>query len=154
MRKRAFIVERFNWEPGNEEKTGFSRLPGSVRVACFDDASVAEADCRQREIAAQAGVNPFHCGGPALHYLTSLDNGRLRDWVLDTELDPPAPEVSWDQWWDEESGVMSDLQKEKIWQALDKVRFFRVVEGPARLVFAVVEVHWAFNHWFLAKPKD
>lgn len=141
MSGRAFVVERFNWEPVSAERDStFRRLPGSVRVACFQDAATAEADCRQCERTARAGVNPFTCGGPALHHLTSLDEGRLRDCLLDAGLDPPEPDVPWGQWWAEHSPAMTALQQAKVWQALDKVRLFRVVEGSARLVFAVVEV--------------
>ena len=156
MTSRAFVVERLNWPPAAQKKSkNFIRLPGATRVACFDDFAAAEADCRRREAEAQAGVNPFAFGGPALHYQTSLDDGRLRDWVMDAGLDPPKPGPDcWRVWWDRHSPAMSDLQKAKVWEALDKIRFFRVVEGSARVAFMAVRVHWAYNDEFFYRSAD
>jgi hypothetical protein len=145
MSGRAFVVERINW--GLADRDGrWAHLPGAVRVACFEDAATAEADCRRREAEARSKVNPFLFGGPALHYQTSLDEGRLRDWLLDAGLEPPVPEGGpWQAWWEERAPAMTDVHKLQVWNALDKVRFFRVVEGSARVVFVVVKVHWAYN---------
>jgi hypothetical protein len=130
MTGRAFVVERINWVPtGKHFSKCFHLLPGAVRVACFDDAATAETDCRRREAEARAEVNPFTCGGPALHYLTSLDEGRLRDWLLDAGLAPPEPGVDWWRWWEWESATMTDVQQAKVWEALDKVRFFPAIPG-------------------------
>src|SRR5262249_55264011 len=133
--KRHFVVERLNWRPYDDpgyrpsatakRKVGaWARLPGSERVASFGDSHDAEADCRRREEEARRGINPFACGGP-LCYLTSLDEGRLRDWMLDAGLTPPEPgfKGGWRVWWDQHHEDMTDLQKAKVWEALDKVRF-------------------------------
>jgi hypothetical protein len=96
--KRHFVVERLNWRPcegpvlsvlqGRRKVAGWARLPGSERVACFDDADKADADCCRREEEFRREVNPFSFD-TALCYLTSLDEGRLRDWLLDAGLTPP-----------------------------------------------------------------
>jgi hypothetical protein len=146
MSGRTFVVERINWAPKGDRRKSFLLLPGATRVACFDDADAAEADCRRREAEARAAANPFAYGGPALHYQTSFDEGRLRDWLLDAGLEPPGKGgAAWRAWWDRHSPSMTELQRARVWQALDKIRFFRVVEGSARVVFVVVEVHWAYN---------
>src|SRR5262245_60248717 len=137
-KKQHFVIERLNWRPYEEpgyqpsararRKNGaMARLPGSERVAGFDDIDEAEADCRRREEEGRQGVNPFACGGP-LCYQSSLDEGRLRDWVIDAGLTPPpaGEKGGWRRWWDEHQEGMTDLQKSRVWEALDKVRFFKV----------------------------
>src|SRR5262245_29850954 len=120
--KRHFVVESLNWrayeEPGYQargrakKKIGaHAMLPGAQRVACFDDPDEAEADCRRRESKARQGVNPFACGA-AFCYLSSLDEGRLGDWVQDVGLTPPAKGGldAWRAWWDEREPHLSELQ--------------------------------------------
>jgi len=157
MGKRHFVVERLNWRPYQEpgykpgerarRKVGaFARLPGAERVASFEDRASAEEDCRQREQEARKGANPFAHGGP-LCYQTSLDEGRLGDWVQDAGLTPPEPGAKggWRDWWTRIEPTMSDLQRAKVWEALDKVRFFRVVETPKRVLFVVAAPYWRYN---------
>src|SRR5262245_10451326 len=118
--RRHHVVERLNWraydEPGYRPKGRAERkigartlLPGSERVACFDDPHEAEADCRRREAEARRGVNPFACGA-AFCYLSSLDEGRLSDWVQDAGLTPPErPGLdAWRDWWDDREPRMSE----------------------------------------------
>jgi hypothetical protein len=131
------------------------RLPGSERVASFDDLDAAETDCRCREEEARRDVNPFACGGP-LCYQTSLDEGRLHDWVLDLGLEPPEPgtKAGWRTWWDKHHKSMTDLQKAKIWEALDKVRFFRVVESSSRILFMVAGAYCKYNDEYYYTEAD
>ena len=44
----------------------------------------------EQEAALRARANPFTCGGPALHYQSSLDEDRLNDWLIDHGLTPPG----------------------------------------------------------------
>jgi hypothetical protein len=45
---------------------------------------------------------------------------------------------------------MNLWQRDKVWEALDRVRFHAVVERPARpSVFVVVELNWEYNdNWY------
>jgi hypothetical protein len=119
----------------------------------------AEADRRRREAEAREQVNPFLCGGPALYQQTSLDEGRLHDWLLDAGLTPPrllkGRPADWAAWWRQSHGEMTALQREKVWDALDKVRFFEVVERPRRpVVYVVVQINWRYNdEFFIAEPE-
>ncbi|HJZ92634.1 MAG TPA: hypothetical protein VKE40_17290 [Gemmataceae bacterium] len=143
MPESVFIVERLNWRPSGE---AWLALPGSDRVRTFPDRDVAEADARRREWDVRRRVNPFHCGGPRLHYQTSFDAARLFDWFLDLGLDPPGvtPDSAvWTAWWDRYQPEMTDAQRAAAWEVLDRVRFFRVTESPAgRAMHLVAEPHF------------
>lgn len=164
--KRHFVVERLNWRtyevPGykpkgraKKKKGARALLPGAERVASFDDADEADADCRRREAEARIDVNPFACGS-AFCYLTSLDEGRLGDWVQDAGLTPPEAKGldAWRDWYDERESHFSELQRAKVWEALDKVRFFRVVEVPRRVLFVVAGAYWQYNDEYHFRDAD
>jgi hypothetical protein len=164
--QRYFVVERLNWRPcegpadrakGRAKKKQVARalLPGGERVTCFDDAGEADADCWRREALVRAGVNPFACGA-AFCYLTGLDEGRLGDWVQDAGLTPPAAPglESWREWWAEREPAMTELQRARVWEALDRVRFFRVVEAPRRVLFVVAGAYWHYNDQFHYRDQD
>jgi hypothetical protein len=140
MSRSAFILERLNWRPATH---GWLLLPGTDRLHSFSDRAEAEMTAREREWELRRRINPFRCGGPFLHYQTSLDAARLHDWFLDAGLESPGvvPESeAWAELWDREHRTMSDSQRAAAWEALDRVRFFRVTEGhEARRMFLVAE---------------
>jgi len=140
MSRSAFILERLNWRPATH---GWLLLPGTDRVHSFSDRAEAEMTAREREWEIRRRINPFRCGGPFLHYQTSLDAARLHDWFLDAGLESPGvvPESeAWAELWDREHRTMSDSQRAAAWEAPDRVRFFRVTEGhEARRMFLVAE---------------
>jgi hypothetical protein len=151
MAAHRYTLRRINWRktdrdvgggPAPEGIYGWLRLPGSVRVATFADADAAESERRRLEGEAQAVINPFRCGS-SLTEQTSLDEGRLCDWLLDHGLTPPAAEGrDWVRWY-EGLAVLDDYQRARIWEALDRVRFYEVVEGPVcPLVFVAVKIPW------------
>ena len=146
-----YVLNRLNWRWSD---AGLVRLPGEVRVASFDDPQSAEAERRTREAAARERVNPF-ASGLAPFEQTSMPPGVFRDWLLDGGIDPPAEfddPGAWGRWWEAESPGWTADQRAKVWEALDRVRFFRVEERPARPVaYAVVEVVWGYNdEWYYA----
>jgi hypothetical protein len=107
----------------------------------------AENERRRLEAEARSVINPFLCGR-SLSERTCLDAGRLNDWVLDLGLAPPSRRKSrnWAAWWKRERKTMSEFQREKMWEALDRVRFYEVVAGPVRpVVYVVVEVRWHYS---------
>src|SRR5688500_14991541 len=79
------------------------RLPAKFPVASFASDDEARAECLRLERKARKGVNPFTMGGPALFYQTSLDAGRLNDWLLDRGVKPQARHAAghaaWRGWW-------------------------------------------------------
>jgi hypothetical protein len=165
----VYVVERLNWQflqrgdqaHGEQSSVweGYLRLPGSTRLRSFADYEEARRFLAEREEEVRARANPFACGGPALHYQTSLDEGRLHDWLLDAGVEPPAPRPDgkrdWRTWWDGVAPALSPEQRARCWQAFDRVRFHDLVERPARpTAFIVVERHWQYNdNWYECGPE-
>jgi hypothetical protein len=75
-------------------------------------------------------INPFD-HGQYLDECTSFPPPILCDWLLESGLTPP--EVAWERhtwrkWWSVVAESATELQIASIWQAMDQVRFFAVVE--------------------------
>jgi len=121
-------------------------LPGADPVRSFHDRPSAEATAREMEWDLRRRVNPFLCGAAALHYQTSFDAARLYDWCLDHGLDPPgviADSTVWAAWWESHQEGFTPTQRAAVWEVLDRVRFFRVVEsGPAEPMHLIAVPHF------------
>jgi hypothetical protein len=126
----VYLVQQLAWEPDEQRVGHFVRLgleDGSP-VKAFSDRARAEALCAELERDFRSGLNPFRYGR-GLDDWTSLPPGLFRDWLLDAGLTPPEVEQGveeWVRWWDREGGGLSDFQREKVWEAVDGVRFFTV----------------------------
>lgn len=141
-----FVVKRLKWE---QRYDGWRRQPGEIAVASFATFDEAERECAKREDGFRKHVNPFECG-TAVHYWSSLDEPRLRDWLMDRGIDPPKAgkdgKTEWAEWWKQNHKKLSDEKRAAVWEALDKVRFFAVREEPVRPVgYAVVMINWEYN---------
>jgi hypothetical protein len=58
---------------------------------------------------------------------------RPRDWVLDLGLEPPSIEScaavgAWREWWWDHCRDMEPWQREKLWEAMDRVHPYTIVE--------------------------
>jgi hypothetical protein len=140
-----WIVRRFNWRAlvTPSEGTRYVRLPGAFTVAEFDEREDAEADCWNRERAVRAAVNPFRCGFD-LADLTHIPDFAFKDYLMDDSIRPAkydsTARIRWDKWWEKHSSAWNDDRKARIWEALDKVRFFELVGRPGdQEVFVAVE---------------
>ena len=135
------VLRRRNWRFAGDYLV---LLPGRVRLQSFADADEADKECRDKNQAIRARVNPFRCGGPALRNQTSLDADRLHDWALDQGLTPPEG-GDWAAWWDEQSPKLTELQRDGMWKALDRLGFYEVVEQPQRpVVYIAVAINWQY----------
>ncbi len=118
------VVERFNWTiHGNR---GVRRRPGSVVQSLFDDPDRAAIDASRWEQLARSAFNPFGCNGPNLFDQSSLDPPRFNDWLLDHNIEPPGlglASKAWAKWWAESE--LSGAEQSAVWEALDRVRFYR-----------------------------
>jgi hypothetical protein len=104
--------------------------PGSFPVKAFLDSAAADDFARDQERLAWQSRNPFRYGEKVSEW-TSLDAARLHDWLLDTGLDPPAVKAkpsTWVAWYDKVKPRLTEVQWVKLHEALDRVRFYRVVE--------------------------
>jgi hypothetical protein len=130
-KQTVYLVQQIAWDPDDSCPGRFVRLgleEGSP-VKAFHDRARAEALCAELERDFRSGLNLF-CYGRAVDDWTSLPPGLFRDWLLDAGLSPPELEQEaeeWVRWWECESCRMSEVQREKVWEAADGVRFFAVV---------------------------
>lgn len=137
-----FVLVRLNWR---RTTYGLVRLPGEVRIDSFNDPDSAEAERWRLEADARGRVNPFRCGS-ACHDWTHFDEPILRDWLLDHGVILPNDGEKWADWYDRAHAGWHAQQREAVWSALSRVRFFNVVERPARpTVFALVQTSWWYD---------
>lgn len=147
----VYVLNRLNWARTDYPYAGtLTRLPGSTRLESFEDYEKAEQTRIEMENQARGKFNPFLCGGPALHFQTSFDADRLHDWLLDSGVEPPSVgkkgSRDWKKWWEQTGSRLDEWQTAKVWEALDRVRFYEVVQRPARpVVYVVTEIHWEYN---------
>jgi hypothetical protein len=131
-RKKVYLVQEVRWERDweNPEWLYCTDPEAGAPVKAFTDPNAAEAFRLGLERQARAGRNPFQ-HGPELSHLTSLPAGPLRDWLLDAGLTPPKEELSLaalSGWWDRHSQEMTELQRDKVWEALDLLCYYTVVD--------------------------
>jgi hypothetical protein len=109
----------------------FGRGEGLIPVKGFRDRADADELRDNLDKAAWAGINPFHFGSQVRDW-TTFDEGRLRDWLLDQSLDPPAGKkvtpTRWREWYDQQHEALDEFQRRAIRQGLDRVVFFQVTE--------------------------
>jgi hypothetical protein len=119
---------------------------GLFRLATFDSEDRALADLRRREENVRRRLNPFRCGNE-LADLTSYPESVFLDWVQDAGLTPPAAKKGkrdWASWWEDEAPGAA--QRLKVWQAIDRVRFYSIVERPAVAVgYVLLTPVWQYN---------
>lgn len=89
-----FVVRRQVWTP--PDAAGIRRLLPEKweRVAECRTVDEAYAKCAALIADARRTLNPFHLGGPALFYQTSLPAFALHDFLLDADVTPPANSLS------------------------------------------------------------
>lgn len=160
MPPTRYAVRRLTWARNDYADDRYYRLvpeAGTPEVTDLDSYEAAVAECRELEAEARAAANPFEYGGPGLFYQSSLDGPRFHDWLLDAGIDPPPPDDPARRiiWWQTRSANLTPAQREKVWEALDKVRIFEVTEDGPRKAYVVVEVTWTWNDepWLDADPE-
>jgi hypothetical protein len=155
---KAFVVVRVHWRyvdntcPYLESEPAGAGFPQKV----FADRAAADAHCRELELAARVeNGNPFPFGRDGVPSLPSLDDytttptGVFLDWLETQGLDLPAGQraaweesqqrpmtgafdedsyAAWVGWWADNADQWDADLRERVWDKLDRVRFFEVVE--------------------------
>ena len=130
---KVYLVQEVRWERDDwENPEWLYRTDPEVGapVKAFTDPNAAEAFRLGLERQARGGRNPFQ-HGRELSDLTSLPEGPLRDWLLDAGLTPPKWKLNpvvLSGWWEHHAAEMTELQRDKVWEALDLLRFYTVVD--------------------------
>ncbi len=123
----AYIIQESGWDYNDEY---YYRGGNDDRVIkAFSTRAKAEAYQRQRELKARRGKNPFEWG---TYFPTSRTEKEFCQFVT-KELGLPAPRFEhgcyqWMIWWSEHEDELTAEQLTKIWDAMDLVHFFEVVE--------------------------
>lgn len=134
-----FIVCRVGWDPGWDvlsELRVWSEA-GQRPLAVHPTRAAAEADAWNRELAGRRDVNPFRFGTP--DRLSSLGSFRYASMLR--ELDVVAagrsdsPYRDWDQlalveWHAAVGPHLTDAQRAEVWDLLDQLRLYQVLELP------------------------
>jgi hypothetical protein len=155
---KVFVVQKIYWHysdrsvPFHESEPSGAGFPQKA----FADRTQAEAHCRTLNLAARPEYGtPFPYGRgwghsfPSLRDYTSTPTGEFIAWLEAEGVAPPAgqkeaweavqklPEPSrrfdqgsysaWWSWWEESAG-WTEVQRNRIWDKLDRVRFYEVVE--------------------------
>jgi len=123
------LFDNFHYQPREEAEGGPVRVP---EVLLFDRET---ANCvrRERDLAARGLLNPFWLGIP--DELSSLSESEFRERTRELGLIPPIPYgtsfgdvTDWWLWWDAKSADWTTEQRAAVWDLLDKVRLYEVVE--------------------------
>ncbi len=148
MSSRHYLVRERTWV--NPAESFYWLIPERTEVvATFANYEWAIADCRRREEETRWPANPFRYGN-TMFYRSSLDAPRLHDWLLDHGIEPPVrtderdpTPLEWEEWWSQNIGTLSDSERATVWEVMDKVRFFDVVDESADAkVYVVVEIQF------------
>jgi hypothetical protein len=141
--QKVYVVQEFNWRftaRGDPYVLDEGRPGTPVKV--FLDRDRASAFCRDlnRE---KRGVNPFcyqpePTDGSYLDQYATMGEDALLALVRSEGLIPPVRdsdpsnrglyEEPWVKWWEEHRKEWDDGLVERLWDALDRVRFYEVVE--------------------------
>ena len=152
MKTRHYLVREQTWV--NPADAFYWLIPERTEVvATFANYEGALADCRRREEETRWSANPFRYGN-TMFYRSSLDAPRLHDWLLDHDIEPPVrtderdpTPLEWEEWWSQNIGTLSETERTTVWEAMDKVRFFDVVDEPARTkAYVIVRIQFTCNY--------
>lgn len=142
----AHVVYELTWQRMPQQTWRYCRRD---RVGTFATAEEAEAARLAIEAKRRKGFNPFGAIGEAPFEQTSLPEFALRDWLADAGIDPPkagASGTAWKTWWAKASKAWTPEQRDRAWEALDRVRFADVEVRPAApVVYAVVTEYQHYN---------
>ncbi len=123
---RPAVWEEYHHQGLEDTDGGPLRVP---EVVLFDRAA-AERERERRELAVREMLNPFWFG--PIRELSSRDatavHARLRELGSFPVPLSYADVDDWVAWWDRESANWTAEQRTAVWDMLDKIRLFEVIE--------------------------
>jgi hypothetical protein len=135
--KTLWLVQKVWWEVDEACSSPLGRwlctdAEYGEPVVAFVSLKAAQAEAERLEREARVGKNPF-CHERDMEERTSMPESVFCDWLQDAGIDPPAidEDSHWAGWWEEESAGWTDLQRARVWEALDYLHFYVVVKLPA-----------------------
>jgi hypothetical protein len=134
----AYVVQEIHWRYNDSwnYETDEGDGPMGWPTRAFTSREAAEAHRREKELADRAVENPFNFGGRWCDLSTKYDTKSLL--ALVREMGLPEPRVyaegwdasldEWRDWWPGRDGGLTAEQADRLWDALDRVAFYEVVE--------------------------
>lgn len=130
-RCQPVIYTEERYQPRTDADEGSVRVP----VAILTDRNAAQRERSRREATARELLNPFWLLYGDLESLTSLPEADLHERIRALGIAPPVPirgafgeRMDWAAWWDAESPNWTAARCSAVWDALDKVKLFEVIE--------------------------
>jgi hypothetical protein len=134
--KPLWLVQKVWWAFDESHATEFggwlcADLAFGEPVVAFTTPEAAQAEAGRLEREERAKRNPFG-HGRSIEERTSMPEPVFCDWLEDAGIEPPGidEDDDWAKWWKASSPAWTQHQRDKVWEALDLVRFFTVVELP------------------------
>lgn len=131
-----WLVQKVWWQPDEWCETRHGRwlcadLGFGEPVVAFTIRDAAEVEAARLEAEARTKMNPF-AHGKGIEDRTSMPETVFCDWLEDAGIQPPGidQDSDWADWWQANAAGWTPHQRDKVWEALDLVRFFSVVELP------------------------
>ncbi len=124
--RKVYLIQESGWDYSDEYY--YRGSTDDHVVTAFSTRSKAEAYQREKELEARLDKNPFEWGS---FWSTSRTEEEFVRFVKELGLAAPEHEhgcYQWMNWWDDANGGMTAEQKTRIWDAMDLVHFFEVVE--------------------------
>jgi hypothetical protein len=136
----AYVVQQVHWEYNDEyfyrldDETG--EMGGPAPLCTFLSRVKAEAWWRKREELARGDQSPFDYGALDGHLddYSTLSPAEFSDRLRAAGVSPPSfgengrlRDCLW-EWWDRSVIAMTPEQRSAVWDVLDRVRFYEIVE--------------------------
>jgi len=115
-------------QKANPRQTVFVVQHGDVAERVFTDRAAAEAHRLELERSVRTWANPLASGKPET--LSSGGLPKFMQAIRAMGLPSRVAGESWGEWWDHVYPEMRPEQRDAVWNLLDKLHYFVVVEVP------------------------
>jgi hypothetical protein len=125
--RKAYLIQESGWSYSDEYYYRGGSADDEV-IKAYRTREKAEAFRLTQEDLAREGKNPFEWGS---FWSTSLSEEQFLQLVEELGLPAPPYEFNcyqWMNWWAEHEDQMTSEQIQRIWEAMDLLHFFEVVE--------------------------
>ena len=141
-KKKLYLVQRLAWCTSHNEDLGRGvcqqhESPEGVPVRAFDTKAKATKYAKELTAEARRELNPFQFTYQDIETLMDGNEDDLIVALAEKDLPPPRHVAStsygshiidWPRWYDDLADTLTDTEREAIWDLLDRLELYRVVE--------------------------